>query len=72
MLSPPRKKPSVYDVLLLESARQLREAGFPVLNPRDISDRSLFGEDRVFTAEVALHMAWIQHKRDVTKQRKKK
>lgn len=71
MLKPPTRKPHVYDYLLLEEARQLREAGFPVLNPRDVTDRSLFNTDRIFTSEVNLHALWIQYKRDTGKAGKK-
>lgn len=62
----------MYDYLVLEEARQLDEAGFPVLNPRNVDDRSLFTSDRVFMAEKALHAQWIQYKRDTLKAAKAK
>lgn len=61
MEAPPTGKPTRYSVDLLEMACQHEDnGGQPVLNPRDVGERSLFNADVEFMREKSLWRAWKQ------------
>lgn len=56
----PPAKPSRYDYHFLELARQMEaNGGARVLNPRDVSARSLFMADADWLGDLALYNAWV-------------
>lgn len=59
---PPPVKPVRYPAYLLEQARQYEDnGGTPILNPRDVSERSLFNQDSVWMREKQLWRMWVKY-----------
>lgn len=57
----PVVKPMRYDPHLLEMARQYEaNGGAPILNPRDVTERSLFNADADWMRDKARHAVYVQ------------